>query len=419
MKIATILFTYNRSRHTKQVLEALSKNTILPQKFYIFQDGLKKITNQEEWEAVSDVIRDVSWCDVEITISERNKGLANSIKSGVSKVLQLYDAVIVLEDDCVPHPQFMEYMIKALKKYEPYKQVYHIGASSEPVDVEENGTDAYFMGRINSCGWGTWKDRWEQFCNDYTIIAQIKRDEHLYKWFKLWGEDTEGCVLGNIDGTSDSWAAFWALTVMMKKGYCMAPYESFITNIGFDNTGVHSKDSQPVLKLRSNDKLLEITLPDKIEFVNNYQKSFANYYPWTNPVVKNAYYKETVLNLLEISQKKIGMANYLKERRIQNITIWGRGRITDYIIEALRMEIEIVAITETHLTGREYRGIPLIDWKDLPRNSSLIIVIPGFDIERIKHMLEEIGLADRALPVGRLTEKVLHNEEKIVENERS
>lgn len=419
MKIATILFTYNRSRHTKQVLEALSKNTILPQKFYIFQDGLKKITNQEEWEAVSDVIRDVSWCDVEITISERNKGLANSIKSGVSKVLQLYDAVIVLEDDCVPHPQFMEYMIKALKKYEPYKQVYHIGASSEPVDVEENGTDAYFMGRINSWGWGTWKDRWEQFCNDYTMIAQIKRDEHLYKWFKLWGEDTEGCVLGNIDGTSDSWAAFWALTVMMKKGYCMAPYESFITNIGFDNTGVHSKDSQPVLKLRSNDKLLEITLPDKIEFVNNYQKSFANYYPWTNPVVKNAYYKETVLNLLEISQKKIGMANYLKERRIQNITIWGRGRITDYIIEALRMEIEIVAITETHLTGREYRGIPLIDWKDLPRNSSLIIVIPGFDIERIKHMLEEIGLADRALPVGRLTEKVLHNEEKIVENERS
>ena len=187
MKIATILFTYNRSRHTKQVLEALSKNTILPQKFYIFQDGLKKITNQEEWEAVSDVIRDVSWCDVEITISERNKGLANSIKSGVSKVLQLYDAVIVLEDDCVPHPQFMEYMIKALKKYEPYKQVYHIGASSEPVDVEENGTDAYFMGRINSCGWGTWKDRWEQFCNDYTMIAQIKRDEHLYKWFKLWG----------------------------------------------------------------------------------------------------------------------------------------------------------------------------------------------------------------------------------------
>lgn len=418
MKIVTVVFTYNRSRHTKQVLEALSKNTILPQKLYIFQDGLKETTNQEEWEAVSDVIKTVSWCDVEIVISERNKGLANSIKSGVSKVLQLYDAVIVLEDDCVPHPQFMEYMIKALKKYEPYKQVYHIGASSEPVDVEENGTDAYFMGRINSCGWGTWKDRWEQFCNDYTMIAQIKRDEHLYKWFKLWGEDTEGCVLGNIDGTSDSWAAFWALTVIMKKGYCMAPYESFITNIGFDNTGVHSKDSQPVLKLRSNDKLSEITLPDKIEFVSNYQKSFANYYPWTNPVIKNAYYKETVLNLLEISQKKLEIADYLKEQRIQNIAIWGRGRITDYIIEALRMEIEIAAITETHLTGSEYRGIPLVNWKDLPHNISLIIVIPGFDIERIKDMLEEIGLANRALPVGRLTEKVLHNEEKIVENKK-
>ena len=118
MNVATILFTYNRSKHTRQVLDALSRNTVLPDKLYIFQDGPKRTTNQKEWKAVSDVINAVSWCDTEIVISNYNKGLANSIKSGVSQVLQLYDAVIVLEDDCVPHPQFMEYMVKALEKYE-------------------------------------------------------------------------------------------------------------------------------------------------------------------------------------------------------------------------------------------------------------------------------------------------------------
>lgn len=418
MNIAVILFTYNRPRHTKQVLDALSRNTILPDRLYIFQDGPKIPTDKKEWEAVGSMIKAVSWCNVEIVISEENKGLANSVKSGVSKVLQLYDSVIILEDDCVPHPQFMEYMIKALEKYEPYKEVYHIGASSEPVEVEENGTDAYFMGRINSCGWGTWKDRWEQFSNDYTMIAQIKKNDHLYEWFKLWGEDTEACVFGNIDGTTDSWAAFWALTVIMKKGYCLAPYESFITNIGFDNSGVHSKESHPFLKLRPNDKLSEVILPDKPKFVNNYQKSFAFYYPWTNPVVKNAYYKETVLDLLEISQKKISMADYLERCGIRNVVIWGRGRITDYVIEILRLEIEILAITETHPTGNEYNGIPLISWKNLPRDVSLIIVVPGFDVERIKNMLEETKLADRVIAIDRLAEKVLHNKEKIIENEQ-
>lgn len=410
--IATVLFTYNRSKHTKQVLEALSKNTILPEKLYIFQDGPKKNTYKKEWDAVSNVINAVSWCDTEIIISDQNKGLASSIKSGVSKVLQTYDAVIVLEDDCVPHPQFMDYMVKALKKYEQKKEVYHIGASSEPVDVEKNGTDAYFLGRANSCGWGTWKDRWDQFNNDYTILVKIKSDLQLNEWFRLWAEDTESAILGNIDGTTDSWAAFWVLTIIMKKGYCMSPYESFITNIGYDNSGRHSGAVQPELRIRSNEKCSEIVLPDKIEFVHNYKKAFVNYYPWTNPAVRNAYYKDVVLDLLDISQKKINMADYLRERGIQKIAIWGRGRITDYLIRILKTELEIVAITETHLTGNEYNGIPLIAWEKLPYDLSMIIIIPGFNAERIKNILEKVHLADRTLSIGELTEKILQDAEK-------
>lgn len=411
MTIATILFTYNRSKHTKQVLEALSKNTILPEKLYIFQDGPKRTTNQVEWQAVSDVINAVSWCDTKIIISGHNRGLANSIKSGVSKVLQLYDAVIVLEDDCVPHPQFMEYMIMALKKYEGDKKVYNINASSWPVDVKRNGTDAYFMGRINSTGWGTWKDRWKQFKNDYTMIAQIKRnkdiDREAYEWFNLWGEDVENSLLGNVDGISDTWAAFWALTVIEKKGYCLSPYESFIQNIGFDNTGVHSKDVQAVKKIRQNENLSEIVLPDKIELVENYKISFANFCRFTNPAVRNGYYKDVALDLLEINRKKLSIADSLKNKGIQSVAIWGRGRITDYIINELEGKIEIRAITETIPTGCEYRGIPLMKWETLPDEIALIIIIPGFDVDRIKKMIADTIAIEKIIPIDKLTEAIL------------
>ena len=407
MKIATILFTYNRSKHTKQVLDALSQNTILPDKLYIFQDGPKKTTNIEEWEAVSNVISEVSWCDTEIFISETNKGLANSIKSGVSEVFQSNDAVIVLEDDCVPHPQFMEYMINALKKYELSKKVYHISGSSVSVDAEENGADAYFMGRIMSWGWGTWKDRWNQFSNDYTMVAQIKKDEQLYEWYRIWGEDLEGHVLGNVEGRTDSWAAFWALTVIMKKGYCLVPYESLIKNIGFDNTGVHCGTAQPICKIRSEEKRTEIVLPDKIEVVENYKISFANFCRYTNPAVRNGYYRDVALDLLEIKQKKLSVADYLDNIGIRTVAIWGRGRISDYIINELEEKIKISAVIETHPTGYEYKGIPLMNWEALPDEVSLIIIIPGFDAIRIKNMMANTVTVDKIITIDRLTEATL------------
>lgn len=406
MNIATIVFTYNRSRHTKAVLDALSENTVLPQMLFIFQDGMKASTNQEEWKAVSSVIKSVSWCDVKLIISEKNKGLAHSIKTGVDYVLQIYDAVIVLEDDCVPHPQFMEYMMKALEKYAKNKKVYHIGASSEPVCVENNGTDAYFLGRINSCGWGTWKDRWQQFSNDYTIIGKIKANAEMSERLKLWGEDLESHILGNIYGTTDSWAVFWALTVIMNKGYCMSPYESFINNIGFDGTGVHSGIAENKLKLRPHEKRSEIVLPDRVEWVKNYKISFSAYHTWTSPAVKNEYYKNVALDLLMLQKTGKGIAAYLKGLGLRNLILWGRGQFCDYFIEELQGEIVIDAIVETAPKVKYYRGIPIIHWEMLPKDASMIIVIPGYDLDRIVNMIQ-VELRKKVIAMDQLVEKAL------------
>lgn len=54
VRIGSILFTYHRSEHTRKVIEALSKNDILPEKLYIFQDGIKASTNYDEWLKVNE-----------------------------------------------------------------------------------------------------------------------------------------------------------------------------------------------------------------------------------------------------------------------------------------------------------------------------------------------------------------------------
>ena len=48
----------------------------------------------------------------------------------------------------------------------------------------------------------------------------------------------------------------------------------------------------------------------------------------------------------------------------------------------------------------------------------MIIVIPGFDTERIKNMLVEIDLAGRAVPLDKLTREILYGAEGMTRNEK-
>ncbi len=67
----------------------------------------------------------------------------------------------------------------------------------------------------------------------------------------------------------------------------------------------------------------------------------------------------------------------------------------DYIIEELEDKITIEAIVETDPHEKRYKGIPLINWKDIPQSIPLIILIPGYDIEKIQNMIENVELQKR------------------------
>jgi GT2 family glycosyltransferase len=120
-----ILFVYNRPKHTKMVLDALSKNPEARYSFlYIYCDGPKKnLTSQENDFIIQTrkiIQNEVRFKKVKIVLHDKNKGLANSIIDGVSDVLSKHEKVIVLEDDIVPEKGFLKYMNDALNLYENY-----------------------------------------------------------------------------------------------------------------------------------------------------------------------------------------------------------------------------------------------------------------------------------------------------------
>lgn len=278
MKIATLLFTYYRSYHTRQVISALKHSTILPQKLFVFQDGLKQGDDEIQWRDVNRIVNSIDWCDKEVIVSKYNKGLAASIVSGINYVFEKYDAVIVLEDDCVPTANFLDFMQQCFEKYENRKEVYSVSGYSWPILLKKMEYDVYGCGRISSWGWGTWKDRWNLYKKDYELVSKMKNEKSASANLAIWGADLENTLVGNVRGTEDSWAVFWALNVISKEGICINPYESFIRNIGMDGSGVHCGVTDRFEVKCIDEKRKEFYLPEIITVLDDTKKAFISLY---------------------------------------------------------------------------------------------------------------------------------------------
>lgn len=295
MKIATILFTYNRSIHTKKVLDALSRNTVLPERLYIFQDGLKEEAHREEWEKVNACIREVDFCPTELHVAKENRGLAQSVVSGVNKAFGENDAVIVLEDDCVPTCNFISFMRQCFERYEDDKRIYSVSGYAWPIKLAESDSDIYFCGRTSSWGWGTWKDRWKSYTQDYLGVKKLRNNKEGSMQLALWGADLEDILIANVRGICDSWAVFWALTVISHGGYCINPYRSLIRNIGCDGTGVHCGKTDK-FDTKPDDLCIEnFAFPETTGILEDTREAFASLYGSYTAVAAESAEKEKVI----------------------------------------------------------------------------------------------------------------------------
>lgn len=317
MKIATLLFTYNRSNHTQQVLEGLNKNNVLPQKLFVFQDGLREDTDRVEWEKVKILIDNIDWCKKETIISKTNQGLAASIVSGINYVFKEYDGVIVLEDDCVPTRNFIDFMNQCLYKYKNDTRIYSISGYSWPIKLAQQQYDVYGCGRVSSWGWGTWKNRWDTYKKDYELAWKMKQEAEASRNLAMWGSDLEDMLVGNIRGTCDSWAVFWALNVIERNGVCINPYRSFIKNIGMDGSGVHCGVEDQSYVEYIDEKRREFHLPDTVDLLDETKMAFSSLYG-SYTALNNSVSNRTIAliygvgNFYKINEKQINDEYYIK-----------------------------------------------------------------------------------------------------------
>ncbi len=243
MNAPIALFVYRRPQHARRALESLERNPLAAQsELFVFADGPKGGDEREqgEVEEVRRLVRERPWCGkVSIAESPANRGLAASITGGVAEIVQRHGRVIVLEDDLVLSPGFLAYMNRALEVYENEPRVMHVAGYSPPLAAPLPQTYLY---RNTSCwGWGTWARAWKHFSPDAAQLLSELGRRNLFHRFNLDGSyPSIDQLIDNLGGGRETWAIKWYASVMLAGGLCLHPHPSLVQNIGMDDSGTHT-----------------------------------------------------------------------------------------------------------------------------------------------------------------------------------
>jgi hypothetical protein len=235
-----ILFVYNRPVHVKKTLESLCNcEKSQESELFIYCDGPKHSEDEKAVQEVRDIVKSRKWCGtVNIIEHDTNWGLAKSVINGVTEIINRYGKVIVLEDDLILSPQFLNFMNDALDIYKNDETVMHISGYMFPVKGILPETLFY---RVTSCwGWATWKRAWEKIEPDAARLLSYFKDKKQVWKFNIDGSTNYYKMLQNqAAGKRDSWAIRWYASVFLNNGLCLHPGKSLVNNIGHDSTGVH------------------------------------------------------------------------------------------------------------------------------------------------------------------------------------
>lgn len=246
MTLAPIaLFVYNRPSHTQQTLEALKKNHLAVQsELFVFSDGPKNENDRPYVAQVRGQIKQLNGFK-QVTMQEqtRNQGLANSIVTGVTTILNQFETIIVLEDDIVTSPFFLDYMNDALQLYAQTPEVMHVSGHMFPTPFPLPET--FFYNDTLCWGWGTWQRAWQNFNPDAQNLLKKIRSHHPQRFDRHRGYLQQ--LEANVSGKMKTWAVKWGASVYLKQGFCLQPKYSLTRNIGADGSGINRERNSSLL----------------------------------------------------------------------------------------------------------------------------------------------------------------------------
>jgi hypothetical protein len=227
-KTAIAVFAYNRPSHLKRVLVSFQDYGI--KNFFLFLDGPKNKQDKLIQDEIIFIVKNIRFAKVKLIKNKSNYGLAKSIMSGVTKILNKFENIIVIEDDCIPFKNFFNFMSSQLETDYFKNKCAAVCSYMFPEISESHSKKLYpvLLKYFISWGWATNRKNWKLFLDrkkNKRINFNLNTPYSKFLKKKLNSIWTIDFIYHNLN---------------LKKKYIYPNY-SLVKNIGFDGSGVNSK----------------------------------------------------------------------------------------------------------------------------------------------------------------------------------
>jgi hypothetical protein len=241
-----LLLIFRRPELVRRMVTAL--RTVAPPLVYVAADGPRR-GRPEEAIACSQArseLDSIDWnCKVVKLFRDANLGVRDAVSEAISWFFSHEESGIILEDDCLPSPEFFTFAGQLLDLYHDDRRVLQIsGASFQP--QRRSDSDDYFFSRYNHVwGWATWRRAWKLY------RPQMEGVDHFLQVAKrtqFWDSQREQkywtrIFLDTRDNRVQSWAYRWKFTLWAEGGLCIYPEANMIANVGFGGGATNTRDS--------------------------------------------------------------------------------------------------------------------------------------------------------------------------------
>jgi hypothetical protein len=237
MDVPVLLVVYRRADLTARTLAAIG--AARPRRLLVAADGPASEADRAACEAARAAATAVTWpCDVLTDFAVENMGCEARMFSAVDWLFAQAERGIVLEDDCVPAPDFFPFCDALLEHYRDDRRVMHI--SGETYATEAAPESYSFSKYALTWGWATWKRAWELCDRRLTGWPALRERPELQALFDT--RDERAYLMSTFQQQAEgrpNWDYAWWYTCMTN-GLSIHPSVNLVTNIGSDPRATHT-----------------------------------------------------------------------------------------------------------------------------------------------------------------------------------
>ncbi|WP_285010271.1 nucleotide-diphospho-sugar transferase [Pedobacter faecalis] len=264
VKSPILFLVFNRPEVTKLVFDEIRKAQ--PSRLYIAADGPRGNRPDETdlCKKVLEIVDQITWpCTVQRLVRMENLGCRDAVSGAIDWFFSNEPEGIILEDDCLPEPDFFRYCDYMLEHFRDDTRFRHVAGCNLQLGKIWNTASVYYSNQTNVWGWASWARVWKDYDKYLSRYEASEVEDQFAKIFsdhfavEFWVQIFKDLKSGKID----TWDYQLTIINFFNNGLSVIPNVSLIKNIGFGKGATHTLDEANAYSQIETGTLGQITLP--------------------------------------------------------------------------------------------------------------------------------------------------------------